>query len=189
MIARYVHALDARDYDILDDVFVPEARFDLTEAGGIAGSWIEVKRFYRDNLETFIDYQHVFSNVLLEFDVGRHSARSRSKVINPCGMLGGDGKLHHFEVIGLVRGRLAAGAGRMADHRANLAARLDLGRLPASRAARGVHVTQRALRGDLIGRTIEHAGYSSRPSRLRGALSRRQIKLYNYYNDSYLNLT
>jgi hypothetical protein len=95
--------------------------------------------------------------------------------------------------LGEISDRLAidqviAVAGRMADHRANLAARLDLGRLPASRAARGVQVTQRALRGDLIGRTIEHAGYSSRPSRLRGAHSRRQIKPYNYHNDSYLNL-
>jgi hypothetical protein len=100
VIARYVHALDARDYDTLDDVFMPETRFDLTEAGGIADSWIEVKRYYQDNLEAFIDYQHVFSNVLLEFDIGRQGARSRSKVINPCGMLGGDGKLHHFEVVG-----------------------------------------------------------------------------------------
>jgi hypothetical protein len=100
VIARYVHALDARDYDTLDDVFLPDARFDLREAGGIAGSWAEVKRYYQDNLEAFVDYQHVFSNVLLEFDADRRAARSRSKVINPCGMMGGDGKLHHFEIVG-----------------------------------------------------------------------------------------
>jgi hypothetical protein len=68
VIARYVHALDARDYDALDDVFLPDTCFDLTEGGGIAGSWTEVKRYYQDNLEAFADYQHVFSNVLLEFD-------------------------------------------------------------------------------------------------------------------------
>lgn len=100
VIARYVHALDARDYDTLDDVFLPDARFDLTEAGGIAGSWVEVKRYYQDNLGAFVDYQHVFSNVLLEFEAERRTARSRSKVINPCGMMGGDGELHHFEVVG-----------------------------------------------------------------------------------------
>ncbi len=55
VIARYVHALDARDYDTLDDVFLPDTRFDLTEAGGIAGSWVEVKRYYQDNLEAFVD--------------------------------------------------------------------------------------------------------------------------------------
>ena len=34
VIARYVHALDARDYDALDDVFLPDTCFDLTEGGG-----------------------------------------------------------------------------------------------------------------------------------------------------------
>ncbi len=47
---------------------------------------MEVKRYYQDNLEAFVDYQHVFANVLLEFDTGRRRARSRAKVINPCGM-------------------------------------------------------------------------------------------------------
>jgi ketosteroid isomerase-like protein len=46
VIARYVHALDARDYDALDDVFCPDARFDLTgtaRAGRIAeGSSLDV---------------------------------------------------------------------------------------------------------------------------------------------------
>ena len=100
VIARYVHALDARDYDALDDVFAADARFDLTEAGGIAGSWAEVKKYYQDNLGAFADYQHVFANVLVEFDAGRRGARSRAKVINPCGMTGSDGALHHFEVTG-----------------------------------------------------------------------------------------
>jgi hypothetical protein len=99
VIARYVHALDARDYDRLDDVFLPDTRFDLSEAGGIVGSWLEVKRYYQDNLAAFVDYQHAFTNVLLEFH-GRRRAHSRSKVINPCGMIGGDGELHHFEVVG-----------------------------------------------------------------------------------------
>jgi hypothetical protein len=40
VIARYVHALDARDYDTLDDVFLPDTRFDLTEGGGITDSWV-----------------------------------------------------------------------------------------------------------------------------------------------------
>jgi hypothetical protein len=100
VIARYVHALDARDYDTLDDVFLPDTRFDLTEGGGITDSWVEVKRYYQDNLEAFVDYQHVFSNVLLEFDTRRRRARSRAKVIIPCGMLGRDGQLHHFEIVG-----------------------------------------------------------------------------------------
>jgi hypothetical protein len=42
VIARYVHALDARDYDILDDVFLPDTRFDLTEAGRIAPREVQV---------------------------------------------------------------------------------------------------------------------------------------------------
>jgi SnoaL-like domain len=54
VIARYVHALDARDYDTLDDVFLPDARFDLTEAGGIAGPWVEVKRYYQATVQVTI---------------------------------------------------------------------------------------------------------------------------------------
>jgi ketosteroid isomerase-like protein len=100
VIARYVHALDARDYDRLDDVFLPDTRLDLSEAGGIVGSWVEVKRYYQDNLAAFVDYQHAFTNVLLEFDAARRSARSRSKVINPCGIIGSDGRPHHFEIVG-----------------------------------------------------------------------------------------
>jgi SnoaL-like domain len=100
VIARYVHALDAWDYDTLDDVFLPDARLDLREAGGIAGLWTQVKRYYQDNLKAFVDYRHVFANLLVEFDADRRGARSRTKVINPCGMLDRDGKLRHFEIVG-----------------------------------------------------------------------------------------
>ena len=42
----------------------------------------------------------MFTNILLEFDSGRCRARSRAKVVNPCGMKGSDGELHHFEIVG-----------------------------------------------------------------------------------------
>jgi 3-phenylpropionate/cinnamic acid dioxygenase small subunit len=100
VMAHYVHALDDRDYDALDSVFTPDAMFDLTTAGGIRDSWPVVKRWFASNLHVFVDYFHLIGNIRISFDDGGETARTRSKVINPCGLKGEDGRVHHFETIG-----------------------------------------------------------------------------------------
>ena len=106
VIARYVHAIDLRDYDALDDVFTPDAVFDLAAAGGINGTWAaEIKPWYAANLEAFALYFHAFTNVRLDLDADRTGAASRSKVINPAAMRGEDGELHHFEIVGAYEDR------------------------------------------------------------------------------------
>jgi hypothetical protein len=104
VMARYVHAIDARDYDTLDDVFTVDAAFDMSAAGGICSTWPTVKPWYAENLAAFVDYFHLIENMLIWFDSSDPSgttARSSSKVINPCGIVGPDGELHHFETVGV----------------------------------------------------------------------------------------
>jgi ketosteroid isomerase-like protein len=106
VIARYVHALDDRDYDTLDAVFAQDAHFDLTAAGGISGAWAAtIKPWYAANLAAFEHYFHTFMNTRVELSEDRTEASSRSKVINPCGMRGEDGELHHFEIVGAYEDR------------------------------------------------------------------------------------
>lgn len=84
VIARYVHALDSGDIELLDDVFLSDAEFDLTSAGGLRGSWPELKSYFsNEHRAKFARDFHLFSNVLVEFDEGRATAQTRSKVINP----------------------------------------------------------------------------------------------------------
>ncbi|WP_433502982.1 nuclear transport factor 2 family protein [Pseudonocardia halophobica] len=101
VIARYVHAIDDRDYDTLDDVFTPDAKFDLSAAGGISGSWAaDIKPWYAENLGVFENYFHTFMNIRVTLDEDGAGASTKSKVINPCGIRGEDGELHHFEIVG-----------------------------------------------------------------------------------------
>lgn len=102
-INRYVWALDDHQYDLMDDVFLPECRFDMTSAGGIKGTWkADVKAYFDENLRAFENYIHTFTNVQITFGEDGDTAVSRSKVLNPCG-LRIDGKLRHFETTGEYR--------------------------------------------------------------------------------------
>jgi hypothetical protein len=102
VMARYVHALDAREYDRLDDVFTPDARCDFSSAGGITGTWAaDIKPWYEKNLHVFVDYFHLIGNIRIELAPDRSTARTKSKVINPTGMRGEDGAIHHFETVGV----------------------------------------------------------------------------------------
>ncbi|GAB7007886.1 hypothetical protein JCM18899A_53640 [Nocardioides sp. AN3] len=98
VISRHVHAIDARDYERLDDVFTPDCAFDLSDAGGPVAPWAEVKPYYRENLGVVVHYFHAFTNLLLELD--GDTARSSCKAINPIGMVGPEGRDHHFEIVG-----------------------------------------------------------------------------------------
>ncbi|HXN60213.1 MAG TPA: nuclear transport factor 2 family protein [Acidimicrobiales bacterium] len=100
VIDLYVHAIDGKDYDALDTVFTEDARFDLHTAGGPVAGWSEVKRHYQESLDKFVHYCHVFTNVLIDFSEDRSSANTKSKVISPHELVGQDGKLYHFEIIG-----------------------------------------------------------------------------------------
>lgn len=96
LISYYVHAIDAGNYDDLDNVFLPDTMFDLTSAGAIRGPWTEVKTFYKDRRPAFEHYFHMYGNLLISFDATRDSAWVKSKVLNPIGMRDDAGNLRLF---------------------------------------------------------------------------------------------
>lgn len=100
LITCYVHALDDREYDVLDSVFMPDSVFDLTSAGAIRGLWPEVKELYKSQKDIYVNYLHIYANVRIDFDPGRTSARVKSKVINPIGVPDENGNVRLFQVQG-----------------------------------------------------------------------------------------
>ena len=101
VLSRYVHALDSREIDVLDDVFTPDADFDLSQAGGKIAPWREIKKYFEgDHQRRFeLDF-HLFSNIKIEFAKGRDTATTRSKVFNPRGTRQPDGSLVHSIAVG-----------------------------------------------------------------------------------------
>jgi hypothetical protein len=83
LFARYSHAIDTMDWDLLDEVFAPDAHIDYTTMGGIAGGLQEQKDFLAANLPTLFKpgYQHLVSNTLFEID--GDTARTRTLCFNP----------------------------------------------------------------------------------------------------------
>lgn len=83
LFARYSHAIDTMDWDLLDDVFTADAHIDYSTMGGIAGTLADQKAFLEANLPAIFQqgYQHMVSNTLFEID--GDTARTRTLCFNP----------------------------------------------------------------------------------------------------------
>jgi hypothetical protein len=83
LFARYSHAIDTMDWDLLDEVFTVDADIDYTTMGGIRGGLAAQKEFLAANLPTLFKpgYQHMVSNTLFEID--GDTARTRTLCFNP----------------------------------------------------------------------------------------------------------
>ena len=88
LLTRYATAIDTKNFDLLDQVFMPDAHLDYTTAGGIAGDFPTVKAWLAEVLPHFPHYQHVVGNrnVTLDGD----NATSVSAFFNPMVMQNGD---------------------------------------------------------------------------------------------------
>jgi 3-phenylpropionate/cinnamic acid dioxygenase small subunit len=88
LLTRYATAIDTKTFDLLDEVFTPDAHLDYTTAGGIAGDFSTVKAWLAEVLPHFPQYQHVVGNrnVTLDGD----TATSVSAFFNPMVMQNGD---------------------------------------------------------------------------------------------------
>ena len=75
-IYRYGYAIDARDFESLDDVFTEDALVHYDVPGGVEKRWPEMKSWLPQGLQLFRVTQHNMSNPLVEFDGDR--ARSRT---------------------------------------------------------------------------------------------------------------
>jgi 3-phenylpropionate/cinnamic acid dioxygenase small subunit len=105
VLRAYAWALDAKEFDGLDDVFTPDAFLDYTTAGGIKGDYPEVKAWLANVLPHFPAYQHLISNVEITIDPGGDTATSRAAFYNPMGHDRADGTRAYFHCGGEYRDR------------------------------------------------------------------------------------
>ncbi|HYC21608.1 MAG TPA: nuclear transport factor 2 family protein [Candidatus Bathyarchaeia archaeon] len=83
LLARYCHAIDSKQWELLDGVFTPDARIDYTTSGGIQGRFPEVKDWLAKTLVHFPMTQHLVTNLQIEIQGDR--ATSRAYFYNPMG--------------------------------------------------------------------------------------------------------
>ncbi len=63
LLTRYTRAIDNSEWDLLDDVFCPDAQIDYTATGGIAAPYGEVKAWLAEMLPIFPRRMHTLGQV------------------------------------------------------------------------------------------------------------------------------
>ncbi len=96
LLVRYTVALDTKDWDLLDSVFLPDAQVDYTTSGGIRGKYPEVKAWLQKALAAFSMTQHMISNSTVTIEGDR--ATGRTMVFNPMALKNAEGKQQLFYV-------------------------------------------------------------------------------------------
>ena len=81
MMTDYSTAIDQREFDRLDLVFMPNAYIDYRAMGGIDGRFPEVKAWLKDVLPTFPAYYHMVARHCIT--VTGDTAVSKSICFNP----------------------------------------------------------------------------------------------------------
>ncbi|MCC3330779.1 nuclear transport factor 2 family protein [Nocardia abscessus] len=89
LMVRYSHAVDTRQWDLLDEVFTPDAHIDYSAMGGSVGDLAATKEFLASLLPNFPAFQHLISNSSIAVD--GDTATGRTMCHNPMMVSGGDG--------------------------------------------------------------------------------------------------
>ena len=86
LMVRYVEAIDAKDWDLLDSVFTHDAFLDYESSGGPAGkgAYPVIKEWLKGNLAIFPMTQHMIGKSLVEID--GDTASCRTIFYNPMGV-------------------------------------------------------------------------------------------------------
>jgi hypothetical protein len=71
LLARYTRAIDSGRWDLLDDVFTPDAIIDYRSAGGIRGPRDEVKAWLAEVLSHWPGRLHLIGAATIDFDGGQ----------------------------------------------------------------------------------------------------------------------
>ncbi len=96
LLIRYTTAIDDKDWNLLDQCFLPDAKVDYVSSGGVAGSYPEVREWLGKALAAFPMTVHAISNSVIELD--GDTATGKTLVVNPMGFPNPDGSLHIFTV-------------------------------------------------------------------------------------------
>jgi hypothetical protein len=78
---NYANAVDSREWDRLDALFLPDAWFDATAVGGIAGHYPEIKKWLVKSLLPFRSTMHFVGN--FEYQLDGDTATGQVACINP----------------------------------------------------------------------------------------------------------
>ena len=105
LLVRYATAVDARDWSLLDTVFTDDACLDYRSAGGVRGTYEEVRAWLAEVLPVFTWTQHLVVNRAVELDAAAGTATSVSSFLNPNGLMM-DGAPWLFTVGGRYHDRL-----------------------------------------------------------------------------------
>jgi hypothetical protein len=92
LLVAYSHAIDTRDWDVLDEVFTSDAVIDYTEMGGARGDVATIKEFLRSALDGFASFQHMVATSQVTLDGDR--AHGRTICHNPMVFDVGEGRTH-----------------------------------------------------------------------------------------------
>ncbi|MEV0031997.1 nuclear transport factor 2 family protein [Nocardia sp. NPDC050793] len=76
LMVRYSHAVDSRQWDLLDEIFTADAHIDYTAMGGPAGDLASTKAFLASVLPNFPAFQHLVSNSSITVDGDIATART-----------------------------------------------------------------------------------------------------------------
>ena len=95
-LVRYCTAVDNRTWELLGDVFLPNARVDYSGVDGPVLSGAEAGRWLEESTSRYKVQQHFLSNVRVSHE--GDGVRSRAYVLAVHGYLGIDGKMRFFDL-------------------------------------------------------------------------------------------
>lgn len=75
LMARYAYAVDAKRWELLDEVFVDGAEIDFLANGGVKDDWPAIGGWLATAMSGFTACQHYLTNFVTEVDGHRASSR------------------------------------------------------------------------------------------------------------------
>ena len=78
---EYANAIDRREWERLDGVFLPDAVIDYTATGGIKGTYEEIRAWLPRTMKFFKSYMHLMGN--FQFEIEGDTARGQVACFNP----------------------------------------------------------------------------------------------------------
>lgn len=76
LMVRYSHAVDTRQWKLLDEIFTADAEIDYTAMGGPKGGLAETKAFLAQTMPNFLAFQHLIANSSITVDGDRATGRT-----------------------------------------------------------------------------------------------------------------
>jgi hypothetical protein len=96
LTVAYAHAIDTRNFDLLDDVFTADAILDYSAIGGAKGLLSEIKPWLAKGLSKYLlGHQHLISNHDIRIDGDRGTGRIMC--FNPMPMKTPEGEQIRFD--------------------------------------------------------------------------------------------